>query len=75
MYQCKYYDVHKAELKSNEIRRDANPPSLVSIPLCNHPKHSPAPRARVLRSVGSPSLNCKGMLDNCPIKSKWHDLD
>lgn len=75
MYQCKYYKVHNAELKSNEIRRGANPPIPVTIPLCEHPKHSPAPRARILRSVGGTSLNCRRELDKCPIKSKWHDLD
>ena len=78
MTDCDFYQVTTKTLESKEIRPDRQrvSPQVVSMPWCQHPKHSPVDETDATRTIGGGRLlRCGGQLDQCPLsKEQYRDI-
>jgi len=75
--KCPYYQVDSQQHRSRALRPDyVRRVTVVPIPWCGHPKHSPVSRedARGLGRAGL--LTCGGRLEDCPLsEEKYRDQE
>lgn len=76
MNDCEYYQVTTKPLESKTIRADRQRNvQFISIPWCEHPKHSPVDKFAATRTLGGGArLKCGGQIKDCPLsKGQFED--